>query len=46
MLFSDDCWCTSRLRVRDWLDGEARQEVEVEAGEDKAEGEEHGEGAI
>lgn len=40
------CVCVRRFRVCDRLDGEARQEAEVEAGEDEAEGEEHGEGAV
>lgn len=35
-----------RFRVCDGLDREARQEAEIEAGEDEAEGEEHGEGAV
>ncbi len=35
-----------RLRVCDGLDGEARQEAKVEAGEDEAEGEEHGTRAV
>lgn len=35
-----------RFRICDRLDREARQEAEIEAGEDKAEGEEHGERAV
>lgn len=35
-----------RFRVCDWLDREERQEAQVQAGEDQAEGEEHGPRAV
>lgn len=38
--------CVCRLRVCDGLDWEARQKAKVEAREDEAESEEHGEGAV